>query len=281
MSIVLKLQKKCLDKNEDLESLLMEALVISKKLKLNDFQNWINSELKGYSEQSIPDYRKVQTNLKFYNPYYGWIPTISENKKLAESLASKKIAQPIGEIQNLANLNSEKLQINLSQQNKILIMKFFKTDFEPAQFVNKVQIIGILNQVRNMLLDWTLKLEEENILGNDDLIFTVKEKEMAQKNIIIENFNGVLGDIGKVGNMSTGDYSQNMYNENSISNEIDKLITEIKKLNLNDEKQIIIDLEASKSDSTKAKTVLGSLLARGSEIASISSAIISLLGLFA
>ncbi len=278
MSIVLRLQKKCLDKNEDLQSLLMEALVISKKLKLSEFEDWINCELKGYSGQIIPDYRKVQTNLKFWNPYQGWIPAIHKDKKLSEVLSNKKIAQSIGEIEKLSNVDENNLQLNLTQHNKASIMKFLGTDFEPAQFISRVQLIGIVNQVRIMLLNWTLKLEEENILGNDDLIFTEKEKEMAKKNINIENFNGVLGDIKKVANLSTGDYSQNIYNKNNVNNEIDKLILEIKKLELNDKEQVIIDLEDSKNDKEKAKTVLGGLLSRGAEVASISSVIIELLG---
>jgi hypothetical protein len=54
-----------------------------------------------------------------------------------------------------------------------------------------------------LLLEWTLKLEEDNILGNDDLIFSTEEKELA-KNIHIENFYGVMGEIDNIGNLSTG-----------------------------------------------------------------------------
>ena len=67
-----------------------------------------------------------------------------------------------------------------------------------------------------MLLEWTLKLEEDNIFGNDDLFFSEAEKKSA-KNIHIENFNGVMGDVEKLGNMSTGANTKNIYNENNIS----------------------------------------------------------------
>lgn len=66
MSIVLKLQKKCLDSNQDLQSLLRESLLISSKLNLVEFNAWIKYELFGYPNQEItPDYRKVSTTLSF------------------------------------------------------------------------------------------------------------------------------------------------------------------------------------------------------------------------
>lgn len=278
MSIVLRLQKKCLDKNEDLQDLLREALVISKKLKLKDFEEWINCELKGYGEKKIPDYREIQTTLKFWNPYQGWIPGITGDKKLAKALSHQKIGQPIGEIESLLISSNEDLQLNLSQTNKAQLMKMFNIDFQPAQFVEKVQIAGIANQVRNVLLDWTLKLEEDNILGNDDLIFSEDEKKAAQ-HVHIENFHGVMGNVEKVGNMSTGANTTNTYNENNINNEIDKLINEIKQLNLADKNEVIRDLEDSKNNPEKIKVVLGGLLSRGAEFASIGSSIIALLGL--
>ena len=279
MSIVLKLQKKCLDKNEDLQSLLREALVISTKLKLNDFKKWINDELKGYDDYlSVPKYRKISSTLKFRNPYHGYIPAIIENEKLGNLLTQDNITQSVSELAQLYKADSNELRLTILPSIEKEIMDIFNTDFIPAKFIYTTQIYGIIEQVRNLLLEWTLKLEEDNILGNDDLIFSEIEKETA-KNIHIENFNGVMGDIDRLGNMSTGKNTTNTYNENNISNEIDNLITEIKKLNLEDQDQVIINLEASKKDSEKAKSVLGGLLSRGSEVASIGSAIIGILSL--
>lgn len=278
MSIVLKLQKKCLDSNEDLQGLLREAFVISSKLNLKEFKNWINHELFGYPDQTItPEYRKVTTTLSFFNPYRGWIPA-NVPPELENSLGHSKNTQPIGELENLIQDN-DMLSLGLDLQAISDLQSLFNTDFQPRLTTHSSQLYGIIQKVRNLLLEWTLKLEEENILGSDDLIFSEKEKEVAKKNIHIENFNGIMGNVDKLGNMSTGDNSTNIYNENNISNEIDNLISEIKKLNLHDQDQVIIDLEASKSDSEKAKSVLGGLLSRGAEVASISSAIIGLLGL--
>lgn len=278
MSIVLKLQKKCLNSNENLQGLLREALLISTKLKLEDFKEWINYELKGYQNlESVPSYRNVKQTLKFLNPYHGWItPQVSAD--LESLIGFVKIQQPIGELEHLVNKDDDNLSIQPPAEIAKTLRELFQVDFQVAFAIDKTQIYGITEQVRNFLLEWTLQLEEDRILGNDDLIFTEKEKEAA-KNIHIENFNGVMGDISKLGNISTGDNSTNIYNETNINSEINKLIDEIKKLNLKDEEQIIVDLEASKSDKDKAKSVLGSLLARGAEVSSVGSMIIGILGL--
>ena len=50
-----------------------------------------------------------------------------------------------------------------------------------------------------------------------------------------------------------------------------------KELNLKDEKQIISDLETSKTDKSKLNTILGNLLSRFSEVATITSLVKELL----
>lgn len=265
-------------KNEDLQSLLREALLISTKLKLNDFKNWINNELKGYKNSNDkPIYRNIHATLKFHNPYRGWISAQIPNV-LEDSLSKSFIPDSISELENLLTHTESNLILNMNPTFKNAILKLFDIDFEPALFISPTNINGIIDNVRTMLLEWTLKLEEDNILGTEDLIFSEAEKESA-KNIHIENFNGLMGDVNKLGNMSTGTNTTNIYNENNISNEIDNLITEIKKIGLQNQEQVIIDLEASKKDNEKAKSILGGLLTRGAEVASISSTIISILSL--
>lgn len=272
MSIVLKLQKKCLDKNEDLQSLLREALLISTKLKLTDFKDWVNNELKGYEDYNkVPEYRTIYSRLMFFNPYQGWIDSRFNNHELADIINKNNITQPIGELEHTLNSVENEFTLTIPPFHEEKIREIFKTDYKAGKFIAKTQIHGIIEQVRNLLLDWTLKLEDQNILGNDDLIFTEREKEIAQGNIFnIKNFTG---------NVSTGDYSQNSYNENNISNEINNLINELKKLNFSDKKQIVEDLETSKNDSGKIKSILGNLLSKGSEVSSISSMIIDILSL--
>ena len=67
--IVLQLQQESLDRSVSVTDLLRKSLVIARKLKLCEFESWINSELRGYGPQEkIPDYRRVKGSVKFWNP---------------------------------------------------------------------------------------------------------------------------------------------------------------------------------------------------------------------
>jgi hypothetical protein len=278
MSVVLKLQKKCLDKSEDLQSLLREAFLISRKLKLKDFEEWINLELKGYKNlEQIPPYRRVRQTLQFFNPYHGW-KEAELSQQLDEAIGIASILEPISEIEYLISKSKNGLYIPVPNGIAKTLRELYKVEMQSRFLIHVTPIYGIVEQVRNLLLDWTLKLEEDNILGNDDLIFSEKEKEAA-KDVHIENFYGLMGNVDKVGNMSTGAHTNNTYNENNINNKINELINEIKSLKLKDEQEIIMDLETSKSNPEKIKIVLGKLLTRSAEIGSIGSLVIGILGL--
>ena len=46
--IVLDLQLEALSKDSDVLNLLRKAYVVARKLKLDEFEEWVNSELNGY-----------------------------------------------------------------------------------------------------------------------------------------------------------------------------------------------------------------------------------------
>jgi hypothetical protein len=58
-----------------------------------------------------------------------------------------------------------------------------------------VQLKGLLNAVKDKLLDWSLELETRGIIG-ENMSFDEKERKSAQSQVFnIQNFTGVLGDI--------------------------------------------------------------------------------------
>lgn len=57
--IVLELQKEVLSSNCDIVNVLRNAHLIAVKLKLSDFDQWIQYKLNGYpNKESYPEYRK-------------------------------------------------------------------------------------------------------------------------------------------------------------------------------------------------------------------------------
>ena len=280
MSIVLDLQKHIIRNEKTPTELLREALLISSKLKLNDFKSWIDTELKGYSSNTdIPNYRILAGTLKFWNPYQGWIKARYTNEILESFFNNLSIYQPISELENLIETSSDgTLTYPLSGTQSKEFMRIFTTDLEPAIFLNTTLIVGIIDKVKTTLLEWTIKLEENQILGDENMSFSDEEKDKAQKNIHIEKFYGVMGDVDNLGNLSTGDYNQNTIN-NSIDSKVNELIEKIDTLDISNKSQIIQEIEENKDDKGKLTQILGRLMTRGSEIATVAPAIRELLGM--
>ena len=276
MSIVLQLQSECLDKDKDLQSLLRKALLISSKLKLVDFKEWISNELKGYKENiTIPEYRVVHQKLKFFNPYRGWI-SAQLTLELEELIGTVSLPQSVTELEHLLLNDDETLSISPSASQASALSDTFRTDFEAAFFLSKTSVHGIVETVRSLLLEWTLKLEEDGIVGDENMIFTTEEKQSAQ-NINIQQFSGILGDITSTGNVSTGNYTSNTYNQQLINEEVDKLIEKIETLDIENKEDTIINLNAIKEDKIELTKFLGSLLTRGAEVVTISPFIVNIL----
>jgi hypothetical protein len=191
--LVIDLQKSALDSQINTTNLLRKAFVVAKKLKLSDFENWISLELNGYSNKDadIPDYRKVFGQLKGLNPLTGWIPTLlNVNAEMQELLLTRKVSDPISELEFLMNSKEESLCITYPDavERQLGIMFGFQTKYQ--LFVSKSQFQGILESVRNVILNWALELECDGILG-EEMIFNEVEKQVAvQKNYTVNNFYG-------------------------------------------------------------------------------------------
>ena len=112
MSIVLDLQKHIIQNKKTPTELLREALLISSKLKLYDFKDWINNELKGYMDKNVPSYRILRSELKFFNPYYGWKSSVINNEELDELINIQYTQQPISELEDIIS-NSENNELNV------------------------------------------------------------------------------------------------------------------------------------------------------------------------
>ena len=56
-----------------------------------------------------------------------------------------------------------------------------------AIYIGKQNLAGILDTVRNKILDWALELEKKGILGDEEMNFSDKEREQAQS-VTINNY---------------------------------------------------------------------------------------------
>ncbi len=229
-SLVLELQKESLDSSIPIGDLLRKALVVAKKLKLKDFEEWIKSERDGYwGKEKFPDYRMVRGEVKAWNPYHGWTPFIVKDEEISRTMSSRYIAQSIIELEQIAlNKNSdEPLQVPLPTGAIATLKKIYRFDFVPTLLVNKSTTNAIVEAVRATILNWALKLEEDGILG-EGLSFSKKEKETASNsNLSINYF---------INHMSQSQIQQGMDNlhqtqtfSNFDNEKVEKLIISLEK----------------------------------------------------
>jgi hypothetical protein len=190
-SIVLELQRDALNPNFKASDLLRKTLVVAKKLKLAELEEWINKELNGYNTgNAIPDYRLSVGKPKAWNTQVGWKDIIFTDSEAAKLASQRFNGQSIAEIENLINNACTDsffiMPYTIEVENHLRKAISFQTKI--TLFVSQSESIKILNGVRNTILNWTLKLEENGILG-EEITFSQEEKAVvSSQEYNINNF---------------------------------------------------------------------------------------------
>ncbi|BDS06815.1 hypothetical protein NT6N_18550 [Oceaniferula spumae] len=207
-SIVLELQHAAMERSSAVDDLLRKCVVIATKLGLGDSVAWARAELNGYTAaENIPDYRIVPGEVKSFNPYNGvWLPFIWTDGP-PEGLRERDVRQSVAEIQDLLDEESDgTLIMNLPEKMAYHLMTSSNSPRLPVFIIGRSSFVKILDAVRNSILDWSLKLENDGILG-EGMSFSQEEKQIAMGHTYnIENFSGVLGDVTS-GSLQIGDYN--------------------------------------------------------------------------
>jgi hypothetical protein len=200
-SIILELQAEAMDADTNLGSLLRKSLAVATKLQLNEWITWCKSELNGYPiGTTVPKYRMVQGEVMMFNPYNGvWMQFVGLRP------VHSACYQSVAEVQDLTNSDGMIGQAVAPEQ----YARFTDIITPPKLILAKTSLVGILDAVRNTILDWTLRLEADGVMG-EGMTFSQQEKKTVMKNETnyhIGNFNGVLGNVSG-GNLQIGNYKQ-------------------------------------------------------------------------
>lgn len=155
------------------------------KLRLGRFENWVKLEMNGYPGKEVPDYRVIQGELVAENPARGLIPYYVPDQAMYQLLSRRYEKSPVGVIQNAVGRatgeSSGYFLARFPQAVVLTLMKGQDYPLVPCLKVNRMAYVRILDAVRNTILDWSLTLEKDGILG-DGMSFTPQEKEVARKN---------------------------------------------------------------------------------------------------
>lgn len=230
-SIIQDLQSEATDTTNSVSDLLRKAKIVAVKLDLKEFEEWVERELNGYdvtSNDDLPDYRIISGEPKAWNPYHGWQPILFGDNKAGELMSRRGITSPVGELDDLVKTTSGTFAITYSNAAKKSIMRSIGHETDVSFMISRSSIVGVLNAVRNRILDSALKLEKAGVLG-EGISFSEKDKQKAQMAGVtysighIENFAGAIGNVSDNATISV-----HQLNAES-KEELKKLIAQIEK----------------------------------------------------
>ena len=208
--LVVELRQAAVNQKVKVADLLRMALVVAMKLGVEDFKTWIENELHGYKDDNVPEYRNLHGEIKAQHPNGGWIPYVFTDPKTAEILSRRSTGQSIAQLEHLWEHHDPQATICIPfppEVLKQLNIHSREDGFIPTVVIDRSRIYGVLDAVRTIVLEWSLKLEQNKILG-DGQTFSTEEKERASTTTYnIQNFMGIAGNVQaeklQIGNYNT------------------------------------------------------------------------------
>lgn len=273
-SIIQDLQIEATNPNSSVSDILRKAKIVAVKLDLKEFGDWIEKELNGYSvlhNEDLPKYRVVTGEAKAWNPYHGWQPIMFNDLNSAEIMSKRGVMQAIGELDDLIKTDSSTFMIDYNASAKKSIMEAIDFETDIKFMAGRSAITGILEGVRNLILDWALKLEKAGVIG-EGISFSKKDVEKAQAvNTTysighIENFAGAIGNISDQANVSI--QQANGFSSEKVINLIDQIKKFLPEVELKSEESESVkfltnelkeEISKSKPEQSKITTTLLSL----------------------
>lgn len=307
-SLFLELQKDVLNSSISVIDIMRKANWIAKKLNAKDFQGWISSELQGYSQKNlVPSYRIVKGTIRYWNQFHGWQPIIIKGLTSDEEnmLCTRYLREPLSHFVELSKDNSNYFHIEFPTSAKELIMEWVKTEVDPVLQISKLSIIGIVESVKDHILDWTFHFDQDYSL-NKEINFAYDEKQVTsghsyqfvfnmnqsqkQDNSSIDKSTSIQAGRDAIGNIGNSQVSGSITNTiksyqdiNTDLIDVIQAITELRKEanTLTADRQSIAnaaigDIEVAVTNPTqieKAKSALWTLWGVGQGVATFTNAV--------
>ena len=157
-SVVTNLQKSIIADEKSLTQLLRVTKLIAAKLNLGDVERWVDYELNGYPPDiSPPHYREFSTaHVEVRHPMRGWEFAGHFNQK-------QNTSQPISDIERLSKGERLTMPVENNLPVRDSMGGSFGSDWPQRLVMDAGQFKGIVEAVRNELLQWTIELEKRGI----------------------------------------------------------------------------------------------------------------------
>lgn len=216
MSLLQDIQNAAIDSQSDLASVLRKSRVLAARLKNEDFIKWVQYELDGYPLGcDVPEYRKCNSeSVGYFAGLAGSelrnapIPPMCIPEQYRELMGIVEFRQGVTALKNIAE-QSKGLNLTISWPGDLIALMAGKVYnrmnmMQAHQIIPVSAIIGVLDTVRNRILNFALEIESASPDGGE--LSTSVPSLTAEK--VGTVFNTYIW--GNVGNLASGssDFSQ-------------------------------------------------------------------------
>lgn len=199
-TLIEQLQEEALNPETSIADLLRKAKVVASKLDLREAVEWIDQEMNGYSRAEPPDYRTVACEASYLNPFHGWSQILIGDAELDSMVRVRKLGNPASELEALME-GKGMLRIPFPPSFVATLCEMAGRDIPHASSTfGRSAVAGILDAIRNRVLDWAVELERAGVRGEGRLSFSKTDREAASH--VTNNFNinaPVTGNLGSAG----------------------------------------------------------------------------------
>ena len=232
MSLIDEIRSDLVEESTNLSNTLRKAKILARSIGLPELTEWADSELNGYNDrEKVPDYRRfVPTNFgTFSGPFGSGVKNVAlPTSPLPDTV--RDFAENLFLMDGVAALQtqvSDGAQIRWRQEMIMLARDAINMPgmvlVDAHQPIPAYVFSGVLDQVKNRLLDFVLGLEDNDVTP-ENLDNRTVEPEVARNvfNITIQGDRNIVASGEHVSQQST----------QSRKNDIDSLIQHLSTLNI-------------------------------------------------
>ena len=151
------LQRDVADHSISVTALFQKAIVLASKLGDDGFVAWARQELKGYTRgDKEVEYRCLKGQ---------YVVLMPDNRKLpiqwtssVSGMNTRFITTPLAEMESIAGSDAESFAVKISMDSQLATSLRLQPGDSIGFEIGQTTVAGFLQEIRNRVLDWTLRL---------------------------------------------------------------------------------------------------------------------------
>lgn len=180
--VIIQLKEQTIKSDTDISNLIRKAYTIARKL--TEFSEWLKYELNGYEKfegREWPEYRIATGELETLDRHGRWIAVSFQEPSMYEKVCKQKIKNSISSIKDILQGEIQGAVIPLSSELNNTFPEKLNFYTKYRIYINRVSISKVYDAVKNIVLEWSLELEEQGIEGEGLFLQKLKKIQLRKQ----------------------------------------------------------------------------------------------------